>query len=377
MTSLLTCIFIIFIVGMFYRKRKKVKKRKHPKHILRQRLKSDFPKPFPNSWYFVCLSSDIKVKTVKQFVAFGRTMVVFRNENGNVGILNDACTHLGTSLSNGGWVEGHTIVCPYHEWKFGKDGHCYDIPYCTRDIPERANTKKYHVIEKSGMIFVWYDADEREPQSGIQILDDIKKHYTYIRKTKVDDYHMHIMEPSQNSADWYHFKTVHGYLANPFYKKLLQINHKIDVKYTNKIEITETITKMKLLHIFRLPRCFHCLFKTEVIIESPSLVLFRVSNRFMGEFRTYLFLTPTEPFRQSVLFLSWGTCLFRLFGRIFQYLVVHTVEQDRKVWENKMHVSPRNLVSGDGPFAGYHKWLGTFYSDQSVSSQSFFHTNDW
>ena len=31
--------------------------------------------------------------------------------------------------------------------------------------------------------------------------------------------------------------------------------------------------------------------------------------------------------------------------------------QDRKVWEHKLHVAPRNLVAGDGPFAAYGRWL--------------------
>jgi hypothetical protein len=31
---------------------------------------------------------------------------------------------------------------------------------------------------------------------------------------------------------------------------------------------------------------------------------------------------------------------------------IATVEQDRIVWENKLTIAPRNLVQGDGPFAG-------------------------
>jgi len=47
------------------------------------------------------------------------------------------------------------------------------------------------------------------------------------------------------------------------------------------------------------------------------------------------------------------------------YLVMHTANQDRKVWEHKSHVSPRNLVAGDGPFAAYGKWLEQFYCEES------------
>ena len=36
------------------------------------------------------------------------------------------------------------------------------------------------------------------------------------------------------------------------------------------------------------------------------------------------------------------------------------------MWEHKVHVSPRNLVLGDGPFAPYGAWLDQFYSPSSV-----------
>ena len=51
---------------------------------------------------------------------------------------------------------------------------------------------------------------------------------------------------------------------------------------------------------------------------------------------------------------------FRLVFRLDE-----TVEQDRRVWENKMHISPRNIVSGDGPFASYKNWLDKFYTSNS------------
>ena len=47
------------------------------------------------------------------------------------------------------------------------------------------------------------------------------------------------------------------------------------------------------------------------------------------------------------------------------YFVMKTVEQDRRVWENKMNISPRNIVSVDGPFAAYKNWLDKFYTDNS------------
>ena len=35
-----------------------------------------------------------------------------------------------------------------------------------------------------------------------------------------------------------------------------------------------------------------------------------------------------------------------------------------------MHVAPRNIVPGDGPFAGFNRWLKDFYSESSLGWDS-------
>ena len=52
------------------------------------------------------------------------------------------------------------------------------------------------------------------------------------------------------------------------------------------------------------------------------------------------------------------------------YMVMNTVYQDKNVWEHKLHISPRNWVNGDGPFASYNKWLETFYTESSYKIQN-------
>ena len=37
-----------------------------------------------------------------------------------------------------GQIEGDSIRCPYHAWRFGPDGKCNDIPYSKAPIPKAA-----------------------------------------------------------------------------------------------------------------------------------------------------------------------------------------------------------------------------------------------
>ena len=74
---------------------------------------------------------------------------------------------------------------------------------------------------------------------------------------------------------------------------------------------------------------------------------------------------------------SWGTGIFRfIFGRILTYMTIYTVYQDMNVWEHKMHINPRNWISGDGPFAAYQNWLNNFYS-KSSEKQYLNHNLNW
>ena len=181
-----------------------------------------FPPPYPNGWYRICLSSDVKKGEVIPITAFGQELVAFRGQNGKLGVLNAFCPHLGTHLGHGGTVNGNTIVCPYHSWSFEVDGKCAGIPYCKRDLTRmqrRLSAKPYVSREIHGIVFVWYHSDGGEamqkPWYELSILREIKeRNMKLVGDFTMDPWHMHIMEPAQNSTDWYHFLTVHKWLGS-------------------------------------------------------------------------------------------------------------------------------------------------------------------
>jgi hypothetical protein len=86
------------------------------------------------------------------------------------------------------------------------------------------------------------------------------------------------------------------------------------------------------------------------------------------KFRAVMTLLPVQPFEVRMRFSAYTTAGVPWFvGRLLLYFIMNTVEQDRQVWEHKLHVAPRNTVSGDGPFGGYGRWLSRFYSERSLS----------
>jgi len=66
-------------------------------------------------------------------VVAGKTLAVFRGEDGRAHVLDAYCCHNGANLAAGGLVKGSCLECPFHGWQFrGDDGKCTHIPYCER-----------------------------------------------------------------------------------------------------------------------------------------------------------------------------------------------------------------------------------------------------
>ena len=57
----------------------------------------------------------------------GEDLVAWRNTDGSVGIMQNACPHRGASMFFGR-NEENGLRCVYHGWKFDNEGNCVDMP---------------------------------------------------------------------------------------------------------------------------------------------------------------------------------------------------------------------------------------------------------
>ena len=102
---------------------------------------------------------------------FGEELVLFRTRSGTARVLDPFCPHLGAHLGVGGTVEGGTLRCPFHGWRFDGSGTCVEIPYASR-IPPRARIARQISAEQSGLVLVWYDEAGRPPFFAIPELPE-------------------------------------------------------------------------------------------------------------------------------------------------------------------------------------------------------------
>lgn len=125
------------------------------------------PTRFARGWHCLGLDRDFRDGKPHQVNAFGGKLVVFTGEDGQLNVLDAYCRHMGGDLSQG-TVKGNEIACPFHDWRWGGDGRCKQIPYARR-VPLRARTEAWPTLVQDGMLFVWNDPEHNPPPEDVTI----------------------------------------------------------------------------------------------------------------------------------------------------------------------------------------------------------------
>ncbi len=109
----------------------------------------------PNYWYPVGWADQLKPGEVLPVVVWQQAIAVYRDSQGSLHALEDACPHKGVALHKGE-VQGEHLTCPYHGWEFNGDGDCVNIPYFPKGqkLP-CAKARSYPVQEKFGILWLF------------------------------------------------------------------------------------------------------------------------------------------------------------------------------------------------------------------------------
>lgn len=193
-----------------------------------------------SEWHPVYIAKDLKEAPVSVIV-LGERVAVFRAASGSVHALRDLCVHRGAMLSKGR-VEGETLVCPYHGWKYDGSGACVCIPAQakTDKIPPRARATKYHAVEKYGLVWVCIG----EPKSDLPYFEEFEN--ADYRPLPCGPYTVHAAGTRviENFTDFAHLMFVHGgLLGHPDYAELpdFKVFKEKDRVYTSDVPIFQPI----------------------------------------------------------------------------------------------------------------------------------------
>jgi 5,5'-dehydrodivanillate O-demethylase len=109
-------------------------------------------------WQPVFLSASLPRLRAKPLKVMGEMFTLYRDANGVARVAADRCLHRGTALWTG-TVEGESIRCLYHGWRYDAQGRCVERP-AEETCPERLRIRTYPAREWAGLVFAYLGEGE-------------------------------------------------------------------------------------------------------------------------------------------------------------------------------------------------------------------------
>lgn len=321
------------------------------------------PFTYPRGWFAVASAADVQAKPVAAHF-FGRDFVIYRTQGGRPAILDAYCPHMGTHLASGPngasarrnvLIEGDTIRCPLHGWRFGADGRCVDIPYSPIPIPPGAHLRSHACREHGGLILMWHDEEGGDP------------HYEPVPFPEWDDplwirgeiepvglFDMHPVEIVDHHVDKIHHVFTHGFDDVPGFVTTFA-DHRLS-QYHDFLQVDGDGS--------------HTHNKSTSDYRGAGIMLVRIEGP--PPMVSYFSHTPVSDGR----IVTWhGLAIKAAHGRpndedkarldLLMPMLKHAYVEDLEILAMKRPSINPMQIPGDGPFKLVRKWYGQFYGPRA------------
>lgn len=323
---------------------------------------------FGRGWYMVA-GADELVGTKPLCVRyFGMDMVLYRGHSGRVVLLDAYCSHMGTHLAknttsfvvqDNAHIEGDSIRCPYHGWRFGPDGKCDDIPYSPAPIPKAACIPSWPVQERAGLIFVWYDPEGGQPDYDLPEFEEWNDPaWVQWKVDHLGELASHPMEILDNMADKAHLEPVHGsrdmqsfenIFSDHVCRQILSAGHRTLADGSNYMTNDTWYTGPGIL-------------QSRMVGQYPSLMFICHTPVDDGVVKVWHgLMVKTETTREDPAAVEMA--------RMFQESSCKSFAQDFEIWANKRACINPMVVQGDGPFGKVRIWYKQFYNPRARAQE--------
>ncbi|QDQ96233.1 Rieske 2Fe-2S domain-containing protein [Tomitella fengzijianii] len=328
--------------------------------------KGSAPERFARGWHCLGLSEWFRDGKPHSVEAFGGKLVVWQDTKGELNVLDSYCRHMGGDLSQG-TVKGDEIACPFHDWRWGGDGKCKEIPYAKR-VPMRARTQGWKAMERNGLLFVWNDPEGGEPTAE-ETIPELEgwgsDEWTGWSWNKLPVSGSNCREIIDNVVDMAHFYYVHfafpqhfrnvfeGHVATQY----MDSKPRLDVQSgTNYDDPNSTL-------------------RSEASYFGPSFMVDWLWNNANGMTIETVLINCHYPVSPTSFVLQYGAMVKKPKGMSdeaaqamaeqFAQGVKTGFEQDVEIWKNKTRIDNPLLSEEDGPVYQLRRWYEQFYVDRA------------
>ena len=325
---------------------------------------------YPRGWFMIAGADEATTRPLPVRF-FGEDMVLYRGETGTPHLVEAYCPHMGAHLAknttsyivrDGEQVQGDSIRCPFHGWRFNATGKCDNVPYSTF-TPKAAQLRTFHVMERAGIIWMWHDAEGGAPEWE---LPNFGGHYDAPGwvNWKIDfmgDLDCHGIEIVDNMADFGHFVPIHGakdftYFANDFKDHVVH-------QYYSAGHRTLTASEGDQLVL-------------DTWYEGPGFL----QSEMAGTFDSFIMIANT-PIDDGVT-RAWHALMVKVhdgsrettaqdreLALAYQEGSRLAFAQDVEIWANKRACINPLAIPKDGPYAKVRLWYRQFYNPRDKAPE--------
>lgn len=326
---------------------------------------------FPRGWFMIGSTNDVG-ETPVPVRFFGTDMVLYRGKSGKIHLVEAYCPHMGAHLAknstsyivlDGEHVQGESIRCPFHGWRFDEKGQCDDIPY-SDFIPKTACLKTFPVKEFAGVIWTWHDPEGLEPDYPLPAFGNHYGQPGWLEWEMVHlgDLDIHGCEIVDNMADYGHMAPVHGsteciYFANEFMDHV--VHQYFGTRHRRPIE--GGVHNMLVLDTWR---------------TGPGIL----ESDMIGQYHGFWLIasTPIEDGLERI----WSGMMVRMNdgttaptqeeiagAREFASIGISGLAQDVEIWTHKQDCVNPMALPADGPYGRLRTWYRQFYNPRDKASE--------
>lgn len=322
------------------------------------------PERFARGWHCLGLLRDFADGKPHQISAFGTELVVFAGESGCFSVLNAYCPHMGGNLANG-TVKGDTIACPFHDWRWGGDGKCANIPYARR-VPPLARTKSWPTLERNGHLYVWHDPEGTMPTDAVTIPEipmcGDPGWTDWVWKTVTVE-GSNCRELIDNIVDMAHFFYVH--FGMPQYFKNVFEGHVATQVMRSKPRADAASASVGSNYDQES--------KSDASYYGPSFMIDKLWADPLADDPNVILINCHYPISSTSFQLQYGVIVKKPKGMSADAAdqiatavadgVAIGFEQDVEIWKNKSRIENPLLSEEDGPVYQLRRWYNQFYVD--------------
>lgn len=314
------------------------------------------PYKYPRGWFVIAEANEIDDGPIA-ITFFDKDFALYRGKSGRVVCLDAYCKHMGTHLAasntahiaaTGDLIEGDSIRCPYHAWRYSAEGDVDDIPYHDGPCPKSASLESYPVREVMGTIMMWHHPEGGEPEFEPPYLpmwdDEQAIHYELDHLGTLP---IHGIEITDNMADAQHLGPTHGSPVEYFENEIrdgLVIQRQggvLDI-YKSKLD---SVTWYATPGVLCSKQTFAGMTMVELICNTP------VEDGVSQCWHAVLSLSDNVPPTHADIAKA----------RALQEGALGAFAADFDVWKNKNPAKKIMRLKTDGRFDLVRKWVGQWY----------------